>query len=216
MTIRDKHSLSICWRCKNACGGCSWSRNGEPIDGWTADCRPIKMEPDRLADSYEVFACPQFEYEDAHEFRNLDPDGIKALALGVLTRAMRDRKEMLVKAESATGEDAEAKRRSLAHSIRHLEKVFDPDGLWMQLAGLDDRDIDRVIAGEKTPRRAPKLRDEFKQQKGCEGCAYWRTIDGYYSCCHYYLDNYIRRPCKPGRGCKVRVTRRKGEQSAEE
>lgn len=30
----------LCWECKNACGGCEWSANLEPVPGWTAEKVP--------------------------------------------------------------------------------------------------------------------------------------------------------------------------------
>ena len=32
-----KEKEQICWTCKNACGGCSWSRNLTPVEGWKAE-----------------------------------------------------------------------------------------------------------------------------------------------------------------------------------
>jgi predicted nucleic acid-binding Zn ribbon protein len=43
--------LSLCWDCQNACGGCSWSRSFEPVEGWEA--KPSE-------DSFFVINCPQF------------------------------------------------------------------------------------------------------------------------------------------------------------
>ena len=44
----------LCWRCKNCCGGCSWSRKLMPIEGWTA--KKTKTE----GGSYRISKCPQF------------------------------------------------------------------------------------------------------------------------------------------------------------
>jgi len=205
-TTRDTRSASICWRCAKAAGGCAWSRIGEPIDGWKASLRPVRVEPGRYTDSYEVFACPEFEYEEAHSFTNLDPDGIHALAVGVLTRAIRDRRELKEKMEKA---DGKPKAKSFRASIAHLDKVFSDDCLWMQLAGLDGRGLDLAVTQNAPPKKTAPRREEFKAAKGCDGCTYWRSIADGVRCCHYYLDTDIRRPCAPGRNCIVRVNKKK-------
>ena len=48
---------SLCWDCANAVPnshhGCPWSRDFEPVEGWTAEYDDIK-------DSYKIFDCPLF------------------------------------------------------------------------------------------------------------------------------------------------------------
>lgn len=46
---------SLCWDCKNAVGGCEWSQNFTPVDGWEAIPRTICDE-----DSFCVIKCPKF------------------------------------------------------------------------------------------------------------------------------------------------------------
>jgi hypothetical protein len=55
---------NICFKCKNACGGCSWSEidpntkhpRFKPVKGWTAK----KTKSGDLA-TYKITACPKFE-----------------------------------------------------------------------------------------------------------------------------------------------------------
>lgn len=48
---------SLCWRCKNAYGRCSWSSLFIPVDGWTA----IETHKSQTAGvSYHVLKCPEF------------------------------------------------------------------------------------------------------------------------------------------------------------
>ena len=49
-------TMQLCWDCKNACCGCSWSLAGEPIPGWTA--KPT-INKDGMK-SYLVTDCPEF------------------------------------------------------------------------------------------------------------------------------------------------------------
>ena len=47
----------ICWHCKNACGGCSWSRSLTPVNGWIAE--PLELLGG--VQSYKIHYCPDFE-----------------------------------------------------------------------------------------------------------------------------------------------------------
>lgn len=44
---------SLCWHCRNALGGCSWSMRFEPVEGWDA-------KHTKRYNSYKVYSCPQF------------------------------------------------------------------------------------------------------------------------------------------------------------
>ena len=52
----------LCFSCKNACGGCSWSRCGEPVDGWVATPTIILQNAEEK-NSYSISECPQYEYD---------------------------------------------------------------------------------------------------------------------------------------------------------
>ena len=52
----------LCFSCKNACGGCSWSRCGEPVDGWVATPTIILQNAEEK-NSYSIAECPQYEYD---------------------------------------------------------------------------------------------------------------------------------------------------------
>lgn len=52
-----------CWTCQNACnGGCSWSREFKPVDGWKAIPTYIQ-ENGEHANSYKIIYCPEYEKE---------------------------------------------------------------------------------------------------------------------------------------------------------
>lgn len=62
-TKRQVHSESLCWTCKNASCGCSWSREFKPVKGWKAiatiinsTCKGGKVS----TPSYCVIECPEF------------------------------------------------------------------------------------------------------------------------------------------------------------
>ena len=49
----------LCWNCKNACGGCSWSRDFTPVIDWTAT--PTKIIGNQyIIPSYSITACPEY------------------------------------------------------------------------------------------------------------------------------------------------------------
>lgn len=57
---------TICWTCKNACGGCSWSqfKVQKPVKGWKAKRTRINTgtpERPRMIKSYLVISCPEYE-----------------------------------------------------------------------------------------------------------------------------------------------------------
>lgn len=51
---------SICWECKNALLGCSWSKRFEPVTGWKA----TRFNNDNGEISYVVQKCPEFIPDD--------------------------------------------------------------------------------------------------------------------------------------------------------
>ena len=56
---RREYDKQLCWRCKNACGGCDWSKRFIPVDGWIAEQTIVKdANGDFL--SYKIKKCPKF------------------------------------------------------------------------------------------------------------------------------------------------------------
>lgn len=64
--------MTKCWFCANAVPdadgerGCSWSREGRPVEGWAAARRDILVQATRPGgerkpvESYQVITCPEF------------------------------------------------------------------------------------------------------------------------------------------------------------
>lgn len=48
-----------CWTCQNCYGGCSWSREFEPVKGWKAIETNIPANGE-MAASYKVIECPEY------------------------------------------------------------------------------------------------------------------------------------------------------------
>lgn len=60
-TNQPKES-TICFDCKNACGGCSWSRSFRPVPGWKAEETSLFAGKDKeRTKSYRVISCPEFD-----------------------------------------------------------------------------------------------------------------------------------------------------------
>lgn len=61
---------NICFDCKKACGGCSWSERFEPVPGWKAKKvvqKSIINKKVRVCDTYQIAACPLFERDEKRQ-----------------------------------------------------------------------------------------------------------------------------------------------------
>ena len=68
----NEKAANVCWFCKNAFGGCSWTEidpdtkkvRFEPVPGWTAEKTRLLSQTvhgkRRVLESYYISACPQF------------------------------------------------------------------------------------------------------------------------------------------------------------
>lgn len=75
-----KYKETLCWTCENACGGCSWSKKFEPVEGWKAKKTKINFRRDYthlrrdgkrtvrkhaiVTESFLVLRCPMYKAED--------------------------------------------------------------------------------------------------------------------------------------------------------
>ena len=61
--IVPENTGNICFFCRKACGGCSWSRDFTPVPGWTAKKVMQRICRGRVRtweQTYKITACPQF------------------------------------------------------------------------------------------------------------------------------------------------------------
>ena len=58
--MKNKKDFSQpCWTCANACGGCSWSQEFEPVPGWKAV--PVTIaQNETCPDTFRILYCPQW------------------------------------------------------------------------------------------------------------------------------------------------------------
>jgi hypothetical protein len=63
------HDTTLCWKCQKAVLGCSWSRDFEPVPGWTAEPTTILVNDggNRVTHSFKVIACPEFQKDKPHK-----------------------------------------------------------------------------------------------------------------------------------------------------
>lgn len=52
---------TLCWDCKNYMNGCSWAREGKPVEGWTAIPTVKQQHNHDPLHSFLVLKCPEFE-----------------------------------------------------------------------------------------------------------------------------------------------------------
>ena len=62
MSVHKRTKTTLCWDCKNAVKGCSWSKDFIPVDGWKAKKTYLRPGEKRgkPIESYIVEKCPQF------------------------------------------------------------------------------------------------------------------------------------------------------------
>lgn len=58
-TMRMQPSKQLCWSCGKACGGCSWSKSGKPVEGWEAEESLIR-NANQSTVSYKIMKCPEY------------------------------------------------------------------------------------------------------------------------------------------------------------
>ena len=52
-----------CWICQNSCGGCSWSKELKPVEGWRARSVTVKNKEGDSYRTYRILSCPKFIQE---------------------------------------------------------------------------------------------------------------------------------------------------------
>ena len=86
--VHLKEDQSLCWRCKNCFGGCSWSESFGPVEGWNAE-RTIIQHFNAETPSFLVRDCPRFAPDDG-EREYVSDDGFHNLMVAIYKRAAQD------------------------------------------------------------------------------------------------------------------------------
>ena len=89
---------TLCFRCGNSCGGCSWSKDFVPVEGWKAE--PTLMYVDYTpsgqpkvlheVESFFVTECPKFVSDEEKPLKEINEDGFKPFLFAILNRLVRD------------------------------------------------------------------------------------------------------------------------------
>ena len=55
--------FTLCWDCENATGGCCWSDHWlhQPVPGWTAEPRQLRLDNHTKVLNWQVLECPEFK-----------------------------------------------------------------------------------------------------------------------------------------------------------
>ena len=190
MSIWDKER-TICWECEKTCGGCSWSREFKPVDGWeaveTTDCTGDK--------SFLVRKCPEFVRENREKRRDaqaMDTDGCMALIEKMLDVARDDyicgdedtqhQIERFIRGKGASKihmisepdqvirklrieADEHKKRHETENLIKDLEKLIE------QLGSLNIHfdEVDRAVSFLKERKAKKALTDKYRNRI-CPSC----------------------------------------------
>ena len=73
--MADGKSMTLCWKCANACGGCSWTERDkktgkvrfQPVEGWKAVPENLKNNGGsgpKVIKSFRVIFCPMFRRDE--------------------------------------------------------------------------------------------------------------------------------------------------------
>ena len=85
---------NICFNCSNAVPdnkghGCPWSRDFEPVSGWTAE--PVVLNPGRKyerTETYQITACPLFDPDDDEHRCIPEPVAVRCTETGVVFKSI--------------------------------------------------------------------------------------------------------------------------------
>lgn len=73
---------TLCWKCGKSCtGGCSWSKDFVPVNGWIA-------ENNEKTGSYSVITCSEFV--KSRKLDDIDINGARDLAASIINMAVND------------------------------------------------------------------------------------------------------------------------------
>lgn len=112
---------TCCAQCKNAVGGCSWSKSFEPIPGWLTE--PTKNR-DR-DDGLKILWCPQFAEGDPLDDRAPNDRGLMNFACAIFEQAASDYKAA-IKRRDTFPDDSDTKKTIIECELllgKHAERL---------------------------------------------------------------------------------------------
>lgn len=124
----NKKQNGCCVRCKKSFDGCSWSREGKPVQGWIAE----KTEITGIKDgSYKIYFCP--EYKKDNRKASIVSDGAAVdLLVAIIADAERSYRNAIrtvldttekLKDETVIGEKRDGLYRKPCDALAIIEEV---------------------------------------------------------------------------------------------
>lgn len=89
--------VSICARCANCCGRCSWSAMFVPVKGWDAEPTIINISGVRSITSFLVKSCPMFRSDATRHTRTIRTDRVVPFCMALILSGIRDYSRSLIK-----------------------------------------------------------------------------------------------------------------------
>ena len=80
----------LCATCGRACGGCRWSDELLPVDGWNAEQTQIFIDKRKPVDSFHVIECPMYIPDRKKNVDHLTNDAAYRLMYAILFAMVRD------------------------------------------------------------------------------------------------------------------------------
>lgn len=120
---------TCCWLCKKAIDGCSWSRDGQPVDGWKAVRQLYGRSKESTNYTYKIYFCPEFEEGDAAKGRKLNGAGIiklwETVVAGIGEECRKAVAEVVRAQDELMSEACTVQRRNyLLNNISHGKGVM--------------------------------------------------------------------------------------------
>lgn len=74
---------TLCWSCEHSINGCTWARDGIPVEGW--DATPSEY----AKGSYRITFCPEYKAEGKRKYTN-DAETWDKFCSAIVTHAIKD------------------------------------------------------------------------------------------------------------------------------
>lgn len=133
---KNADSSTLCSKCSNACGKCTWSAFGAPVDGWTAIKTVLNTQHNRdpqQIDTFKVIECPKYIPDVERHTPDFRSDKTITLIHAILLQAVRDYASYIVKRNN--GKMTQFLMQNIDEAERFFKSPFAGDML--HVCGLD-------------------------------------------------------------------------------
>lgn len=112
---------TLCFKCSNACGGCSWSKDFVPVEGWTA--RPTRIEmgkTEKIVESFHVTACPLFRADEPRHVTKIHDETFKPFLYAMLNRMIHDYAVAIIRYEANRNDESLHEHKQTMNEIERF------------------------------------------------------------------------------------------------